>query len=283
MNELEEAVHGTEQATAAYLAPAMAVAEAAAERRAQAMRLAAAQAEETRAEAVRQMRVQADLRAAGWDTAARTGAGWVEAYASAVEWRELDPRARSAAARIEEALRQAGFEVPDGAKVRAANRSTLVDARDLDALAALERDTDTLSGRAERAAGRAEGLEGRAAGLSEEEREWAGIDDPMTAEAADERRQAAAIASAERDQASDDRAGQHDATQAADAVRARLSVVETAAQWPPAAEQVRLARQSHPVDVTDALAGAGAVRGDGQRAPAPARGRSRAPRRDSGR
>lgn len=63
-----------------------------------------------------------DTQAARWATLAHTDTNWVDGYASAVEWRGLDPRAATAADRIENALRQAGIDVPDTTTIQVANR-----------------------------------------------------------------------------------------------------------------------------------------------------------------
>lgn len=111
-NEVEDAARRAGAAGTALLTAALAIAEARARHRATQLRERAARDERTRLQAVQEMRAEADLAAVQWRAAANAGPEWIDGYASAAQWRHVDPRAAAAARQIEESLKRAGVEIP---------------------------------------------------------------------------------------------------------------------------------------------------------------------------
>ncbi|MBO0871966.1 MAG: hypothetical protein J2P19_01100 [Pseudonocardia sp.] len=65
----------------------------------------------------------ADQQAARWEAARAQGLDWVDAYKSAVEWRDFDPRAERDATAIEDMFRSRGWQPPElAAEVRRDSR-----------------------------------------------------------------------------------------------------------------------------------------------------------------
>lgn len=125
MSEVDEAVRSIGGTAATTLQLTMTLVEQHARRRAERLQRAAAESEQAREKARAALRAEADVQAARWAALSNTDADWAEGYATAVQWRELDPRAAAAAERIEESMRAAGVTVPDTSGVAAANRDSL--------------------------------------------------------------------------------------------------------------------------------------------------------------
>lgn len=167
---MDEVVQSLSGKAAMTIQVALAAAEQVAYRRAAQLQAAARESEDAQRRMRAQYRAEADLHAARWAAAAKHGPEWIDAYASAVAWRELDPRAAQAAERIEDRMQRAGFEIPDTNAIRAHNQ---------DAVRAgyLEGAEPAASPRAEQAAREAEERSQRQDELHQAE-EWAQANQP---------------------------------------------------------------------------------------------------------
>jgi hypothetical protein len=125
MSEVDEAARAMSGTAASALQVAMAAAERQARQRAERLRNAAAESEQAREKARQALRAEANVQAARWAALANAGPDWVEDYASAAQWRELDPRAAAAAHQAEDSLRTAGVDLPDTGNIRRVNEETL--------------------------------------------------------------------------------------------------------------------------------------------------------------
>jgi hypothetical protein len=125
MSEVDEAARAMSGTAASALHVAMSAAERQARQRAERLRNAAAESEQAREKACQALRAEANVQAARWAALANAGPDWVEDYASAAQWRELDPRAATAANQTEDSLRAAGVGVPDSSSLRQINEETL--------------------------------------------------------------------------------------------------------------------------------------------------------------
>lgn len=122
---MEEVVQSLSGSAAMTIQVALAAAEQVALRRAARLHAAARESQDSYRRVQAQYRAEADLHAARWAAASRQGPEWIDAYASAVAWRELDPRAAQAAERIENQLRSAGIEIPDTGMITAQNQEAI--------------------------------------------------------------------------------------------------------------------------------------------------------------
>lgn len=270
---MDEVVQSLSGKAAMTIQVALAAAEQVAYRRAAQLQAAARESEDAQRRMRAQYRAEADLHAARWAAAAKHGPEWIDAYASAVAWRELDPRAAQAAERIEDRMQRAGFEIPDTSAIRAHNQ----DAVRAGYLEGAEQTpspqpgssavSSAVSPQAEQAAREAEERRQRQAELHQAE-EWAMANQP---EEYQKYRQ---------DLMGSDYA-ESDRRIKGDLVQRWKSATQTSAAGS-AAPEARLSRESHPQSAVDLIRGAPNTHGTSAR-PAQPRPRQRKRAQEPGR